>query len=78
MIYNFRVVIYWMGMILDSGCDPLMHYNLWMQSEYDGWMTTIRVVQHQYGGSFMRIGWDPRIGDSAVVDIEERAIFFLS
>jgi hypothetical protein len=29
MIYDLRVVIHWMGMILDSGCDPLRHYNLW-------------------------------------------------
>jgi hypothetical protein len=30
-----------MGMILDSGCDPLRNYNLWMQSGHDGQMTMI-------------------------------------
>jgi hypothetical protein len=36
MMSDFRVGIHWMGMILDSGCDPLRHYNLWMQSGHDG------------------------------------------
>jgi hypothetical protein len=37
----------------------------------------IRVAQHQRGGSFMRISWDPRIsvGDNVVVDTEVRANF---
>jgi hypothetical protein len=50
-----------------------------MQSGHDGWMTMIRVVQHQHGGSFLRIAWDPGIsvGDSATVDTEVRASFFL-
>jgi hypothetical protein len=30
MISDFRVGIHWMGMILNSGCDPLWHYILWM------------------------------------------------
>jgi hypothetical protein len=78
MIYELRVVIHWMGMIPDNGCDPLSHYKLWMRSEHDGQMTIIRVAQHQHGGSFMRITWDPgiSIGDSVVVDIEVRASFF--
>jgi hypothetical protein len=68
-----------MGMILDSGCDPLRHYILWIQSGNDGQMTMIRVVQHQRGGSFMRISWDLGIlvGDNAIVDTEARAIFYL-
>jgi hypothetical protein len=39
----------------------------------------IRVAQHQRGGSFLRIAWDPEIsvGDSATVDMEVRASFFL-
>jgi hypothetical protein len=76
MISDLRLVIYWMGMILDSECDPLRHYNLWTQSEHDGQMTMIRVAQHQRGGSFMRIAWDPGIGDNAIVDTEARASFF--
>jgi hypothetical protein len=43
MIYNFRVEIHWMGMILDHGCDPLRNYSLWMKSSHDGWMTMIIV-----------------------------------
>jgi hypothetical protein len=41
-------------------------------------MTIIRVVQHQHGGSFLRIYWDPRIsvGDSATVNMEAKASFF--
>jgi hypothetical protein len=49
MMSDFRVGIHWMGMILDSGCDPLRHYNLWMQSRHDGRTTMIRVAQHQRG-----------------------------
>jgi hypothetical protein len=56
--------------------DILRHYSLWSQSEYDGRMTMIRIVQHQRGGSFMRIAWDPRTRDSAVVNTEERVSFF--
>ena len=39
----------------------------------------IRVVQHQHGGSFLRIAWDPKISvrDSVVVDMERRDSFFL-
>jgi hypothetical protein len=49
-----------------------------MQSRHDGQMTMIRVAQHQRGGSFLRIAWDPGIsvGDSATVDMEARASFF--
>jgi hypothetical protein len=32
MMSDFRVGIHWMGMILDSGCDPLRHYILWMMA----------------------------------------------
>jgi len=77
MMFDFKVGIHWMCIILDSGCDALTHYNLWMRSGHDGWMTMIRVAQHQCGDSFLRISWDPGIlvGDSATVDTEARASF---
>jgi hypothetical protein len=85
MMFDFRVgsydftKIHWLGIILDSGCDPLRHYILWMQSGHDGRTTMIRVAQHQRGGSFPRIAWDPRISvrDSVTVGMEARANFFL-
>ena len=45
---------------------------------HDGWSTMIILAQHQHGGSFLRIAWDPRIlvGDSVTVDTKARAIFF--
>jgi hypothetical protein len=66
-----------MGMIMDSGCDPLRHYNLWMQSGHNVQSTMIKVAEHQRGGSFLRIAWDPRIsvGDSVAIDMEERSNF---
>jgi hypothetical protein len=29
MMYDLRVGIHWVGMILNSGCDPLRNYILW-------------------------------------------------
>jgi hypothetical protein len=36
----------------------------------------IRVAQHQHGGSFMRLAWDPGITlfSSSTTDIEERVL----
>jgi hypothetical protein len=38
----------------------------------------IRVEQHQHGGPFLRLAWDPRISvvDSSTADMEVRANFF--
>jgi hypothetical protein len=79
MMSDFKVGMHLMGMILDGGCDPLRHYNMWMQSGHDGQTTMIIVAQHQRGGSFLRIAWDLGIsvGDSAVVDTEASARFCL-
>jgi hypothetical protein len=30
MMFDIIFGIHWMGMILDSGCDPLRNYILWM------------------------------------------------
>ena len=77
MMCYFSVGIHWMGMILDSGCNTLRHYNLWMHSGHDGRKTIIRVAQNQCDGSFLRIACDPRIsvGDTATVATEARAGF---
>jgi len=78
MMCYFSVGIHWMGMILDSGCNTLRHYNLWMHSGHDGRTTIIRVAQNQCDGSFLRIAWDLGIsvGDSATFDTEAKAKFF--
>jgi hypothetical protein len=49
-----------------------------MQTRHDGQMVMIRVVQHQHGGSFLRLAWDPGISvlDSSTTDTEARASFF--
>jgi hypothetical protein len=85
MMFDFRVgsydfiEIHWLGIILDSGCDALRHYSLWMQSGHDVRTTMIRGALHQRSGSFPRIAWDPRISvrDSVTVGMEARASFFL-
>ena len=44
MMFDLRAGIHWVGMILDSGCDPLSrHYILWTQSGHDGHSNMIRV-----------------------------------
>jgi hypothetical protein len=49
-----------------------------MQSRYDGQTIMIRVAQHQHGGSFLRLSWDPGITlfSSSVTDKEERRFYF--
>jgi hypothetical protein len=59
MISYFRFGIHWMGVILDSRCDPLRNYILWTQSGNDDRMNMIRVAHHHPGGSFLMIAWDP-------------------
>jgi hypothetical protein len=53
-------------MILNSGDDPLRHYNLWlqegrMQSKQEDHIFNIRVMHRQHDGSFLVIAWDPDI-----------------
>jgi hypothetical protein len=44
----------------------------------NGQTIMIRVAQHQHGGSFLRLAWDPGISvlDSSTTDTKARASFF--
>jgi hypothetical protein len=48
-----------------------------MHIGHDGWTIVIIVEQHEHGGSFLRLAWDPHISvlDSSTVDTEVRANF---
>jgi hypothetical protein len=75
----------WMPMqdtIHGSRFNPYRYFSLGfqerrMQTGHGGQMVMIRVAQHQHGGSFLRLAWDPGISvlDSSTIDTDERASF---